>query len=249
MAQKQITRIATMLIAGALIWFGHPAKAQMGGQNVPDLSGFADEIAQSMASPGANTAKPAANGIFQSGLKVPSVKPGTTAQDIGKQLRESIEQKTGPQPAFQTLEKEMPKALTGVEDALQKIGMAKRDMGVAVAFAFVTFWETANKQEIPIEGSKAAGKVIATAIAASWKPQYSKMDPTGQEKIYETLLISPTLLSAFAQQFDKAGKADEAASMRQTAGQLFEKLTGAPATQVTITPEGKISGLGDGKPQ
>ena len=243
MLQKQTARVAMALIAGATILFGQPARAQMGGQNVPDLSGFADQIAQSMASPGADTAKPAADGTFQSGLKVPSVKPGSTAQNIGKQLRESIEQKAGPQPAFQTLEKEMPKALTGVEDALQKVGMSKRDMGVAIAFAFITFWETANKQEIPLEGSKSAGKAIAAAVAKNWKPKYSQMEPATQEKIYETLLISPTLLSTFASQFDKAGKTQEADGMRQTAGQLFQKLTGSAADQITISPEGKISGL------
>lgn len=249
MLHRLMARVAMALAAGTFLIFARPAMAQMGGQNVPDLSGFADEIAQSMASPETNTVKPSDGGLFQSGLKVPSVKPGSTAQGIGKQLRESIEQKAGPQPALQKLESEMPKALTGVEDALQKFGMSKRDMGVALAFAFVTFWETANKQEVPIEGSKTAGKAIAMAIAATWKPKYAKMDPATQEKIYETLLISPTLLSTFATQFDKAGKTQEADGMRQTAGQLFEKLTGAPANQVTISPEGKISGLGEGKQQ
>jgi hypothetical protein len=119
----------------------------MGGQGVPDLSDFAGAIGKSVESGAApKSATPGA--VFSSGLKVPSVKPGATATDIAKQLWVSIEKQSGPQPSLAKMEAGMPQLLTGLEDFLVKNELAKRDLGVAYAYAFLTDWETANKQTV-----------------------------------------------------------------------------------------------------
>jgi hypothetical protein len=89
--------------------------------------------------------------------------------------------------------------------------------------------------------------VPATAIAKHWGPKYNALTPAAKEKMYESLMISTVMLSTFAEQFEKAGKTQDAAGIRQSAGQLFEKLVGVPASQVKISPGGKITGLGDAK--
>ncbi|MBC8137771.1 MAG: hypothetical protein H8F28_17970 [Fibrella sp.] len=220
--------------------FARPAQAQIGGA-VPDLSGFADEIASSFSTDPKGAGK-AEGGVFKSGLSVPSVKPGAAAQGIGKQLREALE-KGGKKEGAAAIETEMPETLKKVEAGLEQVGFAKRDMGVAVAYAFIYNWETATGKTIPEKPSMTAAKNVATAIGKHWGPKFSKMTPESKEKIYESLLISTTLFSAFAQQFEKAGKTEDAASIRKSAGQMFQTLIGVPASQVKIDAEGRITGL------
>lgn len=220
-----------------------PAHAQVGG-SVPDLSGFADEIASSFSADPKGSGK-SEGGVFQSGLTVPSVKPGAAAQGIGKQLRDALE-KGGKKEGAAALETEMPETLKKVEAGLEKVGLAKRDMGIAVAYAFLYNWETATGQTIPEKPSMIAAKNVATAIGKHWEPKFAKMTPESKESIYESLLISTTLFSAFAQQFEKAGKTEDAASIRKSAGMMFEKLIGVPPSQVKIDAEGKITGLSAG---
>lgn len=223
--------------------FTRPAQAQIGGA-VPDLSGFADEIASSFeASP--KSAGKAEAGVFKSGLTVPSVKPGAAARGIGKQLRTALE-KGGKKEGVAAIETEMPETLKKVEAALEKIGFAKRDMGIAVAYAFIYNWETATGETIPEKPSMIAAKNVAAAIGKHWGPKFAKMTPEAKEKMYESLLISTTLFSAFSQQFEKAGKTEDAASIRKSAGQMFETLIGVPASQVKIDADGRITGLAPG---
>lgn len=233
----------------ALVWAPAPAFAQAGGGGVPDLSDFAGAIAKSVEAPPKVKATPA-GGVFKSGLEVPSVKPGQTARGIGKQLRETIEKGSGsPQPAAAQLEKEMPGMLTQLEAALVKAGFAKRDMGVALAYTFIDLYETGTNQTVPEKPSTIAAKVLATAFAKHWGPNFAKLKPEAKEQIYESLILSTTLNTAFAQQFEKAGKTKEAADMRKTSADLFEKLIGVPPSQVKIGPDGRISGLADAAPQ
>jgi hypothetical protein len=249
MQKKNIVRLVVFAIVG-MIWAGpvRSASAQLGSEGIPDLSSIADEVGKSLSTPGKDAPKDA-GGLFKTSMSVPSVKPGETARDIGRQLRVGIEKQAGPKPELAQLEEGMPKILAGVEEALGKAGFAKRDLAIAVAFAALTNWETANKQSISEEATIKAGKTIATAISKHWAPNFAKMDPAAKEKAYETLLVSTTLLSGFAQQFDKAGKTQEADGMRQTAGAMFKKLIGVDASQMKVSADGMITGLAPGKPE
>lgn len=214
------------------------AQAQLGGEGLPNLAGVAGAISDAVAP------KPAAGKTYSSGLTVPSVKPGAAAKDIGKQLREKTEAASGAkQPALAQLEVEMPKALSKLEDELVKIGFAKRDLGVAVGYFFVMTYEAATGKTVPVDASQTAGRTIAAATAKQWGPNYKKLPPAQQEEIYEKLLISSTLIHAFADQFEKAGKTTEANGMRDAAGSTFQTVFGVPASSVTIDGSGKISGL------
>jgi hypothetical protein len=214
------------------------AKAQLGSEGLPNLSSIAGSITDAVAP------KPAAGKTFSSGLTVPSVSPGAAAKEIGKQLREKTEAASGAkQPALAQLESEMPKALSKLEAELVKIGLAKRDFGIAVGYFFVTSYETATGKTVPVDASLTAGRTIAAATAKQWGANYKKLEPAKQEEMYEKLLISSTLMNAFATQFEQAGKTQEAKGMRDAAGTTFQTLFGVPPSAVTIDANGKISGF------
>lgn len=237
-----------------------PLFGQLGAQAVPDLSGFAEAIAKTVSTadaapvpaspktPGAGaapaaTATNAKAATFRSGLEVPTVTPGEAAKEIARSIRANIEKQAGPQPSLAQLESGMPQVLAQVEGALETVGFSKRDMGVAVAYLFLYTWETANKQKVPEETSKIAARTFAGATAKHWGPKFSALTPAQKEKFYETLLVSTTLVAAFTDQFEKAGKLEEATAMRKTACELFEKLIGVPPAQVKIEANGAITGL------
>ena len=97
-------RFATLLTAAACaaLCLARPAAAQLGSQDLPDLSGLAGAIADSVKTPpsGPEPLKKRAPGaLYRSGLVVPSVHPGETARGIARQLREKVEAKSGPNPA------------------------------------------------------------------------------------------------------------------------------------------------------
>jgi len=85
-------------------------------------------------------------------------------------------------------------------------------------------------------------------IGKVWGPKFKTLSPAAKEKMYESLIMATTLNTALTQQFAKAGKAKEAAAMRQTSAQLFQTLVGVPPTQVEIGPDGQLSGLSKDKP-
>lgn len=214
------------------------ANAQLGGEGLPNLSGIAGSITEAVAP------KPAAGKTFSSGLTVPSVTPGAAAKELGKQLREKTEAASGAkQPALAQLEAEMPKALEKLEVELVKVGFAKRDLGIAVGYFFVMTYETATGKTVPVDASLAAGRTIAAATAKQWGPNYKKLPPAQQEAMYEKLLMSSTLVNAFATQFEKAGKTQEAQGMRDAAGSTFQTVFGVPPSAVSIDASGKISGF------
>ncbi len=215
-------------------------RAQFGGGGLPDLSGVAGAISGTVAP------KPA--GVFSSGLKVPSVQPGATAKGIGRQLRTSVEEKTGQENAgLQALEDGMAKALVQMEDQLQKLGLAKRDFGVAVGYFFVTNYETATGKTVPQDASLAAGRTMAKAVGMKWGAKFNALPAEKKESMYEALIVTPMLLNALAEQFDKAGKSADAQSMRSAAGSTFKTLFGADPSAVTIDAKGMISGFPGGR--
>lgn len=225
-----------LLFGAALL--ATPASAQMGGQNIPDLSGIAGEIAQAAQHNGVN-----ASGKMSSGLTVPSVNPGAASRALGKQLRDSIEAKTGPNPKLAALENGMSTALTSLESQMERKGIAKRDFGVAVAYAFVMNYETATGKVVPEDASVRAGRTIAQAVKTAWGSRYAEMSDAEKEKAYESLLMSATLMNAFYQQFKSAGKTQDAQNLQQAAAALFQTISGSPASQVRIASNGTISGL------
>jgi hypothetical protein len=213
--------------------------AQLGSEGLPDLSGISGSISGAIA--------PKPSGTFSSGLKVPSVNPGTAAKGIGRQLRTTIEEKTGQKnAALQALEDEMPKALEKIEAGLQGLGMAKRDLGVAAGYFFITSYETATGKTIPQEASLAAGRTVAKVVGERWGGKFKSLSAARQESMYETLLIAPTLLNEFATQFEKVGKTEDAKGMRQASAAMFQKLIGASPDSIRIDGTGRISGLGGG---
>jgi hypothetical protein len=238
---RRTHRWATVVALAMALAMPSRSQAQLGGEGLPDLSGIADAISATTAP------KPGAGKTFSSGLTVPSVSPGSAAKDIGRELREKAESASGAkQPALSQLEAQMPETLSKLEAELVKVGLAKRDFGVAVAYFFVTTYETATSTTVPTEASLAAGRTIATAVAKEWGKNYKALPAEQQEKLYERILIAPTLVHILADQFDKAGKTDEAKAMRDAAGATFRTMFGAPVTSVKIDASGKITGLGDG---
>lgn len=240
MRTKYLCRLTALLAVGFSL-LSSSAKAQPGASGMPDLSDFAGAIAQSAEAPPAKA--PDKPGLFKSGLPVPSVKPGETARDLGRQLREGIEKQSGPQPAFAQLEAALPQILSALEGEIEKNGFAKRDMGVAFAVSVLDMYETATKTKVPDAPSKVAIRTLATAIATHWGPKYLALKPEQKEKMYESIIMATILSTLLAQQFEAAGKTDEADTMRQGSAQLFQTLIGVPPAQVKIAEDGTISGL------
>lgn len=239
---KQHATFRAAIVSGALglalLAPTMPARAQAGG--MPDLSDFAGAIAKS-AEAAPKKAVPA--GIFKSGLVVPSVKPGAGAREIGRKMRVAVEEQGGPAAAYAQLESEMPGILTALEKAFVQLGFAKRDMGVAYAYVFIDLLQTATKTEVPDAASKVAMRSLATAISKNWGSKWAKMPAADKESLYESMMMATTVNTLLATQFDKVNKEEEAAQLREIAGQLFEKLIGVPPSQVKIAPDGRISGL------
>ena len=214
------------------------ANAQQGGEGLPDLSGISGAISGAVS--------PKGSGTFSSGLKVPSLHPGATAKSIGRQLRTSIEAKTGKNAALQQLEDGLPGALSQMETEFGKLGYAKRDLGVAMGYFFVTNYETATGKTVPQSASLAAARTVAKATAARFGPRFKSLSAAEKESLYETLIVTPMVLNAFATQFDKAGKKQDAQGMRAAAGTLFQKIVGSDPASVRIDATGRISGLAGG---
>ena len=239
---KYLSRVAGFVAVGlGLLISGSGAQAQPGASGMPDLSDFAGAIAQSAEAPPKKAE--AKGGLFKSGLPVPSVQPGETARDLGRQFREAGVKAGGPEAALKQLEDALPQVLVALEGELEKKGFAKRDMGVAFAVSILDMYETATKIKVPDAPSEIAARTLATAVATHWGPNYLKMEPAAKEKMYESIIMATALNTILAQQFEAAGKTDEANSMRQTSAQLFETLIGVPPAQVKIAEDGTISGL------
>lgn len=228
-----------LTVSLAAFGLARPASAQLGASDLPDLSGLAGAIEQSVKAP---PPAPPKGKLFSSGMAVPSVHPGAAATGIARQMRESVEKKAGPNPAMKKLEESMPGLITGLEAQMTKQGFAKRDLGVAAGLFFVGNWETATKSTLPDPAEEAVIRTVAQASATKWKARFAALSPAAKEKTYESLLTGTALLTIFAQSFDKAGKTQEAAGMRQAAAGLFEKVIGVPPTQVDIANDGRISG-------
>ncbi|RYG81769.1 hypothetical protein EON77_07535, partial [bacterium] len=215
------------------------ANAQLGGAGLPDLSGLSGAISGTVAPKGAGT--------FSSGLTVPSVDPGATAKGIGRQFRTGVESKSGAKnPALLALENALPDSLAKMEAEFGRLGYAKRDFGIAVGYFFVTNYETATGKTVPQAASLAAARTVAKATASLWGTRFNALAPAQKESLYETMIVAPMVLNAFATQFQKAGKTADAQGMRQAAGDLFQKIVGTNPSAVTIDASGRISGLAGG---
>ena len=233
---EQHTRLWTLALALTVPFAAH---AQLGGEGLPDLSGISGAISGTVAPKGAGT--------FSSGLKVPSVHPGATAKGIGEKFRTAVEAKTGAKnPALQQLEDGLPGALAQMEAEFGKLGYAKRDLGVAMGYFFVTNYETATGRKVPQAASLAAARTVAKATAAKFGPRFNALPADQKESLYETLIVTPMILDAFAGQFEKAGKTQDAQGMRAAASALFQKIVGSDPATVRIDATGRISGLAGG---
>ena len=227
-------------LACAALCLARPAAAQIGGADLPDLSGLAGAIEKSTAAPPAKKAAPA--GIYHSGLAVPSVHPGETSKSIVRQMREPIEKKSGPNAALQKLEDGMPALLTQLEAYLPKQGLAKRDLGVAFGVFFVKNWETANHLTLSDPTEIKLIQAVGDSAAAKYKVKFAAMTPAAKEKTYEQVLMSTILISTLTEAFDKAGKTADAAGFRKAAASVFTALVGTAPDMIDISPDGKVTG-------
>ncbi len=227
-----------LLAACAVLCAAVPARAQIGRADLPDLSGLAGAIERSVKAAPA----PPAGTVFRTGLDVPSVHPGASAQGFCRTLRQAMEAQSGPSPAMVKLEAAMPSALSGFETYLVGRGFAKRDLGVAMGVFFVENWKTATGGSLSDAAEASAVRAVAALAGSKYRAKFAGLPPERKEKAYETLIASTMLLNQFAQAFEKAGKTQDAAAMRHAAGTLFAKVVGAPPSTVKIAADGRISG-------
>ena len=236
--------IAGVVLLGTALLAPKPANAQMAA-GVPDLSDFAGAIAKSAQSAPPATAKTdmKAGTIFKTDLAVPKVKPGSGASEIGRMFRVEGVKAGGPEAALKEIEAAMPKILVAVEGELTKNNFAPRDMGVAMGVSIIQLYKDATGTALSDDAEAVATKSFATAVAKNWGPNFKTMAPAAQEQMYEKILMSTALNSMLISQFAEAGKTDEADSLRAVSGEMFEKLVGVPASEMTVGDDGRISGL------
>ena len=240
--------IRPLLVFACAACLARPASAQFGGSDLPDLSGLAGAIENSVKGPAGKSpaAKKLPPGtIYTSGLTVPSVHPGETSKGFVHQLRGTFERQKAPPAALkamQQLEDGMPAMLSGLETYMVKQGFAKRDMGVAFGVFFAENWKTATKQTLSDAAEANLVRTVSDAAAVKYKAKFAKMTPADKEKTYENLLSGTMILSEFAQVYGKAGKTAEEGSMRKAAGALFTKVVGVEPESVDISLDGNVSG-------
>lgn len=242
-------RSGAILMLGIGLWTA-PSRAQTAAGGMPDLSDFAGAIAQNAEAAPPKKAAPTPKGGFVSGLTVPNVKPGEAAREVGRDFRLKMEEIGGDnpeiekmKPALEALEKAMPAVLKAIEGELVKKGLASRDMGTAYAFAFLQLREDATGKTTTDTQDKVAGRTLSSAIGKVWGPKWAEVAPEARESMYEKIIIATALNNILIEQFKAAGKDDEAASIRQTSGDLFKTLVGVAPQDVTIADDGRISGL------
>ncbi len=241
MSPKHLVFLVTVLCGTA--WAAGPVRAQIGGGDLPDLSGLAGAIEKSTQAAPPGPPKPPTPGVvYHSGLSVPSVHPGETAKSIVRLMREPMEKKSGPNAAMKKLEDSMPMLLTQIEDYLPKQGLAKRDLGVAFGVFFVTNWETAKHQTLSDPTEIKLIKAVGETAAAKYKSKFATMTPAVKEKTYEQVLMTTILIKTLTDAFDKAGKPTEAESFRKAAGSIFTSLVGTAPEMLDISLDGKVSG-------
>jgi hypothetical protein len=239
------------LFAGALGLALFSSSAARGQGGMPDMSDFAGAVAQKAESAPPAKVVPTPKTGFASGLVVPRVKPGQAARGVFTQLREQTAEAAVTQPemaqvvpALKELEKQAPAMLTAIEkELLVKYGFAPRDMGTAYAFSFLTLLEGATGRKTTDTQDKVAGRTLSKAVGTHWAPKWKGLTPAAKEQMYESLMMSSALTSLLIEQFAKAGRTEEVATLRASAGATFEKLVGVSPENVKIAPNGRLSGL------
>ena len=217
------------------------------------MSDFAGAIAQKAEAAPPKKALPAPKTGFASGLVVPRVKPGQAARAVFTVLRDKTEEAAVTQPemskvlpALKELEMQAPTILKAMEkELLLQYGFAPRDMGTAYAFAFLSLHESATGRKTTDIQDKAAGHTLSSAIGTYWAAKWKPLTPAAKEQMYESLLMSSALTQLLIEQFEKANKTEEVATLRAGAGETFETLVGVSPENVQIAADGRISGLSE----
>lgn len=244
MSRKRLFHSLTVLACAAFLL--RPACAQLGGADLPDLSGLAGAIENATKDAPLVQAKPPAPGtLYHTGMAVPSLHPGESAKGFVRSLRETAERRKSPATAINAmkqLEANMPKMLSDFEAYMQKNGFAKRDMGVAYGVFFAENWKTATKQPLSDAAEANVVRTFSDYVASKYKAKVDATSPAEKEKTYETVLAGTMILSEFAQVYDKAGKTEMETSMRKGAKAMFTKVIGVDPADVDISLDGKISG-------
>ena len=226
------TRFASLgLIACGLCGAAH---AQFDPSQTPDFSAVLSRVGGTASAPAGSS----------SGLSIPTVNPGEAAKDAGRQLEAFIASRGGKGDAMAKAVDKMGAYVSDLEGQIEKIGFAKRDMGVAVAFAVLFQYEAATGKTVPDAPSRAAARRIIAAVAQNGKSKFAALSPSEKERVYETLLTQGSLLHTLVPTFARAGRTVDAAQFRANAAQIFTRLTGKLPQDVTFTEDGRIVGLG-----
>ncbi|MBC7808335.1 MAG: hypothetical protein H7145_19555 [Akkermansiaceae bacterium] len=138
----------------------------------------------------------------------------------------------------------MPALLTELETQLDRRGLMKRDFGVAVAVAFLSYYETATGRQIAEDSGSQVVRRIVYSMKSGWKTKYAALNPAVQERFYVSLLSESYPLSQLSNVYTKTGNTEETALFRRNAASLFKRLTGKTPTQISIGSDGRIAGLG-----
>ena len=240
--KRSICLLAVLFVAAACS--SRPVSAQLGGADLPDLSGLAGAIEKSTKNAPPPT-PPTPGTLYHSGLSVPSVHPGAAAKAIVHALVETSQHQHAPSAtitAMQNVEAGMPKTLSDFEAYLETNGFAKRDLGVASGVFFTMNWQTANKLTLSDSAEVTVVRAVSDNVAVKYKAKFAGMTSVNREKTYESLLTGSLLLRTFAQVSAKAGKTAAEADARKAAGALFKKVVGIAPDMVDISPDGKVTG-------
>ena len=199
---------------------------------LPDLSAVTAAIPRTPA--------PEAVGKFSSEMQVPAVNPQAAAIEAARQLRERIEASIGQQrPELRRGEDHMPAVLARIKSSLDQANFVTHDMGNAVAYFFFAGYQAATGKTVAKPEDSAGGKTVVTAAAAVWRTHFDALSPADKEAVYTKLLIVPTLLLVWSQQYETADMPMGVRVMRQTAADLFREAFGISPSQVAVDSTGR----------
>lgn len=221
-----------------LLTIAAPAAAQFDAARTPDFSAALAKIRPAEG--------PDGTALIKSGLAVPNATPGVGATESARTLKVWFQGRGFETDGFEKLESAAPALIVELEKGLESTGFARRDMGVAVAFAVLFHHQTAKGESLPQETAKSISRTVVAAMSAGGRARHDALSFNDKERIYESLLTEAYLLYTFAKSFTEEGKTRNADLFRQNAARLFEKLTGQSPDAVTFREDGTLAVTGNG---
>lgn len=212
-----------------------PPSAQIAAENLPDMSALRQVFGG--VSDGSETVETITDedGLIGSGIRVPDTGArGMMAREIAQGLGEA----TGDPAIADTLEPIFAQLVETVESEFPGLGFQKRDFGVSFAFFFLMNWQIANNVDLPEEIYKPVARQLVQTIQASYAKDEVQMSAGELDRQYDLMLTFPLAILAVVQSLEQNGQADDAAAMREVAGQTFEQVLGISPYDIDITEAG-----------